>query len=155
MRTFDMTPLFARTVGFDRLDRLFETALRDAGQSYPPYDIAKTGEDTYRITLAVAGFTAEDLEMSTHEGVLTIKGSAGTAEDGVQYLHRGIARRAFEHRFQLADYVQVQGASLTNGLLTVELVREVPEAMKPRQITIGGAQRPKVVEGKKSEQAAA
>jgi molecular chaperone IbpA len=154
MRSFDLSPLFRYSVGFDRLDQLFETAFRNAAQdnSYPPYNIAKTGDDTYRITLAVAGFGEDDLEIVSKENLLTVRGKGSEAENGVTYLHRGIARRAFEHRFQLADYVRVSGASLANGLLDIELVRELPETMKPQQIKIGAAQ-PRVIEGKKASAA--
>ncbi len=150
MRSLDLTPLFRYSVGFDRLDELFESAFRNQAQdnSYPPYNIAKTGDDTYRITLAVAGFGEDDLEIVSKENLLTVRGKAGETEKDVHYLHRGIGRRAFEHRFQLADYVRVAGANLTNGLLDVDLVRELPEAMKPQQIKIGTGAGPKVIEGK-------
>ena len=150
MRSLDLSPLFRYSVGFDRLDELFESAFRNQAQdnSYPPYNIAKTGDDTYRITLAVAGFGEDDLEIVSKENLLTVRGKAGEAEKDVHYLHRGIGRRAFEHRFQLADYVRVAGTNLTNGLLDVDLVRELPEAMKPQQIKIGTGTGPKVIEGK-------
>jgi molecular chaperone IbpA len=149
MRSVDLSPLFRYSVGFDRLDELFETAFRNSGHdnSYPPYNIAKTGDDTYKITLAVAGFGEDDLEIVAKENLLTVRGKSAEADDAV-YLHRGIARRAFEHRFQLADYVKVSGASLANGLLDVQLVREVPEAKKPQQIKIGVAAKPRVIESK-------
>ena len=123
MRGLDLSPLFRSTVGFDHLDKLFETALREAGRdvSYPPYNIAKVGQDKYRISMAVAGFGERDLDITTHENVLTVKGQISEPENGVEYLHRGIAQRAFEHRFQLADHVKVVGAKLSNGLLDVEL----------------------------------
>lgn len=149
MRSVDLTPLFRYSVGFDRLDELFDTAFRNSAQdsSYPPYNIAKTGDDAYKITLAVAGFGEDDLEIVAKENLLTVRGKSAEADDAV-YLHRGIARRAFEHRFQLADYVKVTGASLANGLLDVQLVREVPEAKKPQQIKIGAAStsKPRVIE---------
>ncbi len=156
MRSLDLSPLFRYSVGFDRLDQLFETAFRNAAQenSYPPYNIAKTGQDAYRITLAVAGFGEADLDIETKENLLTVRGKGAEAEKEVAYLHRGIAKRAFEHRFQLADYVRVTGASLVNGLLDIELARELPEAMKPQQIKIGGTPQPKVIEGRKEEKAA-
>ena len=150
MRSIDLSPLFRYSVGFDRLDDLFETAFRGTQESsYPPYNIVKTGQDAYRVTVAVAGFGEDELELQVKENLLTIKGKAGVeTEKDVAYLHRGIARRAFEHRFQLADHVEVVGANLTHGLLDIELVREIPEAMKPRQISIGnGNARPKVIEG--------
>ena len=153
MRGLDLSPLFRSTVGFDHLDKLFETALREAGRdvSYPPYNIAKVGQDKYRISMAVAGFGEGDLDITAHENVLTVKGQISEPENGVEYLHRGIAQRAFEHRFQLADHVKVVGAKLQNGLLNVELAREVPEAMKPRKIEIGGGQtqpQPRVIDSK-------
>ena len=137
MRTFDLTPLLRSSIGYDRLDEMLETAHRSAqDSSYPPYNIVKLGGDRYRITLAVAGFDEADLEISTNENVLTIRGRAAGDEPEVQYLHRGIARRAFEHRFQLADHVRVTGAELARGLLDVDLLRELPEAMKPQTIRI-------------------
>lgn len=159
MRSFDLTPLFRHSVGFDRLDELFETAFRNAAQenSYPPYNIAKTGEDTYRITLAVAGFGEDDLEIISKENLLTVRGKGPDKEAALSsktYLHRGIAKRAFEHRFQLADYVRVNGANLNNGLLDIDLVRELPERMKPQQIAIGTGVKAKVIEGKKAKAAA-
>jgi molecular chaperone IbpA len=158
MRSFDLSPLFRYSVGFDRLDDLFETAFRGAQEpSYPPYNIIKTGQDAYRITLAVAGFGEGELDLVAQENVLTVRGKANDAETdkNVAYLHRGIARRAFEHRFQLADHVKVTGAKLTNGLLDIELVREVPEAMKPQKIAIGKDKgEPMVIEGKSAKAAA-
>jgi molecular chaperone IbpA len=152
MRSFDLSPLFRYSVGFDRLDDLFETAFRNTQEvTYPPYNIVKTGQDAYRITLAVAGFGENDLELVVKENLLTVRGKVndGEKDKDVTYLHRGIAGRAFEHRFQLADHVRVSGAQLANGLLDIELVREVPEAMRPQRIEIGsGTQKPKVIEGK-------
>ncbi len=138
MRQFDLSPLYRATVGFDRLSRALDAAARldDSAFAYPPYNIEKRGEDRYRITMAVAGFDESDLELVTHEGVLTVKGRAAQEEGEGTFLHRGIARRAFERKFQLADYIRVAGARLENGLLNIELVREVPEAMKPRTIAI-------------------
>ena len=140
----------------DRLDELFETAFRNASQenSYPPYNIAKTGDDTYRITLAVAGFGEDDLEIISKENLLTVRGKGSEADKDTAYLHRGIAKRAFEHRFQLADYVRVNGADLNNGLLDINLVRELPERMKPQQIAIGTGAKAKVIEDKKAKAAA-
>ena len=156
MRNVDLTPLFRSTVGFDRLDKLFEAAFRDAGRdlSYPPYNIAKVGQDKYRITMAVAGFGERDIEITAHENMLLVKGQIQAPEEGIEYLHRGIGQRPFEHRFQLADHVRVVGARLVHGLLDVELAREVPEAMKPRKIEIGGQARPRVIEGAPGSQAA-
>jgi molecular chaperone IbpA len=157
MRSFDLTPLFRHSVGFDRLDELFETAFRNGAQenSYPPYNIVKTGDDTYRITLAVAGFGEDDLEIISKENLLTVRGKGAETDKDTAYLHRGIAKRAFEHRFQLADYVRVHGADLKNGLLDVDLVRELPERMKPQQIAIGAGAKAKVIEDKKTKAAAA
>ena len=148
MRSVDLTPLFRYSVGFDRLDQLFDTAFRNSAQdnAYPPYNIVKTGDDSYKITLAVAGFGEDDLEIVAKENLLTVQGRGAETDDAV-YLHRGIGRRAFEHRFQLADYVKVTGASLVNGLLDIQLVREVPEAKKPQQIKIG-ATKPRVIDSK-------
>jgi len=148
MRHVDLSPLFRYSVGFDRLDQLFDAAFRNAqDNTYPPYNIVKTGDDSYKITLAVAGFGEDDLEIVVKENMLTVQGRGAEADDAV-YLHRGIGRRAFEHRFQLADYVKVSGANLANGLLDIQLVREVPEAMKPQQIKIGTAPKPRVIESK-------
>ena len=146
---FDPTPLYRSTVGFDRLFALLDQFGPEAGQpqGYPPYNIERTGENDYRITIAVAGFGPEDLNIEARENALTVKGDRKPAEPKGEVLHQGIAARAFERRFQLADYVQVKGASLENGLLHVDLVREVPEAKKPRTIPIGtGAAQPKVIE---------
>src|SRR6478752_923939 len=140
MRQFDLTPFYRSTVGFDRLFATLDQLVGgpDNGQTYPPYNIEKTGEVTYRVTLAVAGFGEEDLTIEAKENTLTIKGEKKeTAESNGEVLYRGIAARAFERRFQLADHVEVKGASLQNGLLHVDLVREIPEAMKPRTIAIG------------------
>jgi molecular chaperone IbpA len=141
MRTFDLSPLFRSTVGFDRMTRLMESALNadDAAVSYPPYNIEKTGDDDYRIIMAVAGFAPEDIDVTQKEQVLLVAGRQSKDGDQRQYLHRGIAGRAFERRFQLADHIKVTGASLVNGLLHVELKREVPEAAKPRSIRITNA----------------
>jgi molecular chaperone IbpA len=138
MRSFDLSPLFRSTVGFDHLSRMLDAATRvdEAALSYPPYNIEKTGEDSYRITMAVAGFSEDDIEITAKERTLLIAGKARKEDANVQYLHRGIAGRSFERRFELADHVKVVSASLVNGLLHVELAREVPEAMKPRTIKI-------------------
>jgi molecular chaperone IbpA len=138
MRDFDLSPLFRSAIGFDRLPSLLDTAMRTAGptDSYPPYNIEKTGEDAYRISIAVAGFSREDLEIEVRDGVLLVRGKNAEKPDGVTYLHRGIAGRAFERRFQLAEHVRAETADLVNGLLTIDLVRELPEARKPRQIEI-------------------
>jgi molecular chaperone IbpA len=139
MRTnFDFTPYRRSSVGFDRLFDLLETGMRgDPADSYPPFDIAKDGADSYRITLAVAGFRPDEIEIVAQQNQLTVTGKRAEATDEGQYLHRGIAARPFERRFQLADFVQVNSASFENGLLTIQLKRVVPEAMKPRRIEIG------------------
>ena len=137
MRSYDLSPLFRSTVGFDRLSRLLETATTgDEAASYPPYNIEKLSEDSYRITMAVAGFGLDDLNIVAHQNSLTVTGKAKKDEPAGQFLYRGIAGRAFERRFQLADFIKVTGAALQNGLLHIELAREVPEAMKPRSIPI-------------------
>ena len=151
MRTVDFSPLFRSTVGFDRLSRLVENALSadESSVSYPPYNIEKTGEDAYRITMAVAGFGPDDVEITAQANQLTIvgKNQAKENEKG-QFLYRGIAGRAFERRFQLADHIKVTGAELVNGLLHVDLVREVPEVLKPRTIKIETKAAPAAVEHK-------
>ncbi|HZS82370.1 MAG TPA: Hsp20 family protein [Stellaceae bacterium] len=155
MNAFDFSPLFRSTIGFDRLMRLADAATRgDTSATYPPYNIEKTGEDSYRLTMAVAGFGQEDLDVRVQENALLISGKAKTEEDNAIYLHRGIARRAFERRFQLADTIKVVGASLDNGLLHVALVREVPEALKPRTIPITTATPAQVIEHEGEKKAA-
>ncbi len=151
MRTFDLTPLFRSTVGFDRLaDMLDSVAQFDAGVSYPPYNIERTEENRYRISLAVAGFAEKDLTLEVKEGVLTVSGKRETEKDGKErhYLHQGIAGRNFERRFQLAENVEVRGAALENGLLHVDLERLIPEEKKPRRIVIGEAPTSKIIEHK-------
>ncbi|MCI0430588.1 MAG: Hsp20 family protein [Rhodospirillales bacterium] len=151
MRSYDLSPLFRSTVGFDRMTRLLDAATRvdEAALSYPPYNIEKTGEDAYRITMAVAGFSEDEVNVTVQEGMLTVTGRSAKEEEPKQFLHRGIARRAFERRFELADHIEVRGANLANGLLHIDLVREVPEAMKPRTIKIGIAgDDPKVLDSK-------
>ncbi len=138
MNTIDLTPLYRNSVGFDRLANLLDTALRSDNVStgYPPYNIEVTGDERYAVTLAVAGFAEADIDISVEKGVLTVR---GRKEDDAErkFLHRGIANRAFERKFNLADFVEVTGASLENGLLTIALRKEIPEAMKPRKIEIG------------------
>jgi len=140
MTTYDLTPLFRTSVGFDRMSRLMDAAMKMEGTSkgYPPYNIVKKEQDLYRITLAVAGFDEADLHIELHNNMLTVTGKTKMAENEspVEYLHKGIAGRAFERRFQMADHIKVAGASLKNGLLHVELEREVPEALRPRTIPI-------------------
>ncbi|QIB33191.1 Hsp20 family protein [Ancylobacter pratisalsi] len=159
MRTFDFTPLHRSTVGFDRLfSMLDQVGNVDSGTTYPPYNIERTGENAYRITVAVAGFTDQDLDIEVRENTLSIRGDRkidGSGKPG-EVLYQGIAARAFERRFQLADHVEVRGATLQNGLLHVDLVREIPEAMKPRSIPIsvnGAASR--AIEAKTNETKAA
>jgi len=152
MRTFDMTPLYRSTVGFDRMAALMDRALTadNSSQSYPPYNIEKTGDDAYRITLAAAGFAEDELNIESRESHVIISGAKAPAEaeEGVEVLHRGIAARNFERRFQLADHVKVVSASLEHGLLHVDLVREVPEALKPRTIQIATGSSKAVIEQK-------
>ena len=137
MRSIDFSPLYRSAIGFDRLATLIESAASNGNAGYPPYNIEQLGDSDYRISMAVAGFTQEELELSFQENLLTVKGSK-QADTERNYLYQGIAERGFERRFQLADYVRVKGADLKNGLLHIELVREVPEAMKPRKIEING-----------------
>ncbi|KQS85416.1 MULTISPECIES: Hsp20 family protein [unclassified Rhizobium] len=134
--SYDYAPLYRSSVGFDRIFNLLENAQRARSTNdWPPYDIVKTDDDTYRISIAVAGFSQDDLDITFQSNLLTVTGKKQEVPaDG--YLHRGIAGRPFEHRFELADHVRVNGAELNNGLLSIELVREIPEAMKPRKISI-------------------
>jgi len=160
MRTYDFSPLYRSFVGLDRMANLIDAASQfDGGTGYPPYNVAQTDEDSYRIELAVAGFGEDELEIETHENTLTITGRKDKAQadndDGISYLHRGIAERGFERRFQLADHVIVTGADLKNGLLVVSLTRELPEALKPRKISIGTKPDGKLIAGKSSRKAKA
>lgn len=153
MRTVDFTPVFRSTVGFDRMARLLDHAMRATeaanAPTFPPYNIEKLGEDDYRITMAVAGFGEGDLDITVENGQLVISGRIEKSEEeGRSYLHRGIATRNFERRFDLADHIRVKGAALENGLLHVSLVREVPEAMKPRKIEIKAGSAPKAIESR-------
>ena len=138
MRTYDFSPLYRSTVGFDRLFDLLDHSAR-LETNWPPSNIEKLGENEYRITIAVAGFAPEEIELVQQENSLFVTGQKSGSDEGRQYLHRGIATRAFKQTFNLADHVKVNGARLDNGLLTIELVREIPEAMKPRRIAINGA----------------
>jgi len=144
MRTYDFTPLYRSAVGFDRLANLLESAARTSSEGgYPPYNIESTGENAYRIEIAVAGFTADELNIEAKENQLTVTGRKTANDDTATqrtYLHRGLAERDFERRFQLADYVVVTDANLVNGLLSIALKRELPEALKPRRIEIGAGQ---------------
>ncbi|WP_309265911.1 Hsp20 family protein [Aeromonas salmonicida] len=137
MRSIDFSPLYRSAIGFDRLANLIESAASNGNAGYPPYNIEQLSDNDYRISMAVAGFTQEELELSFQENLLTVKGNK-QAESDRNYLYQGIAERGFERRFQLADYVRVKGADLKNGLLHIVLMREVPEAMKPRKIEING-----------------
>ena len=146
---FDTTPFYRSSVGFDRLFRLMDEAQNVETQSYPPYNIERLGENAYRITMAVAGFSADEIAIEAKGNTLTVTGKKADRADGTsEFLHQGIAGRGFERRFQLADYVEVKGAELNNGLLHVSLVREVPEAMKPRQIAISTGSKLKSIEAK-------
>ena len=136
MRSTDFSPFYRSTVGFDRLFNLLDSVADNGQTGYPPYNIEKTGEDAYLITVAVAGFSEDDLSIEARDGQLVVSGKKSGDEAERTYLHRGIATRAFEKRFQLADHVRASGARTENGLLHIELVREVPEALKPRQIEI-------------------
>ena len=138
MTAFDLSPLFRTAIGFDRLASALESATRVDSGGYPPYNIESTGEDQYQITLAVAGFGADEIEIETRDNLLKVVGKKGADVADRNYLYRGIANRNFERSYQLADYVRVDGAELKDGLLHVNLVREVPEAMKPRRIEIRG-----------------
>lgn len=132
-------PLYRSTIGFDRFDDLFNSLVRAEPASYPPYDVEKKGDDEYRIVVAAAGMAEEDLEIQVEKDVLTIGSSKRETQNETTYLHRGIAQRAFKLSFRLADHIEVQGASLKNGLLSVELVRRVPESAKPRRIAVNGS----------------
>ena len=149
MRTFDPTPFWRSTVGFDRLFDLMDQAANwSTDDNYPPYNIERTGEDQYRISLALAGFSPDEVSITAEQNVLTVEG-AKSQKANTEYLYQGISARPFRRVFNLADYVQVKGATFTDGLLQVDLVREVPEAMKPRRIAINGTTRP-AVEHKKA-----
>ena len=138
MRTFDMTPLFRSTVGFDRMARMIDTLANQQVPSYPPYNIEKIDDDNYRITMAVAGFAENELDVTVQDNQLVITGGKTEAEEeGRNYLYRGIAERSFERRFNLAEHIKIVGANLVNGLLHVELARQVPEEKKPRKVAIG------------------
>lgn len=151
MRTFDFSPLYKSAVGFDRLAQILDAATRseDGQPTYPPYNIESRGENQYRITMAVAGFDRSEVEIEVDQGLLKISGKKGESAENRQYLYRGIAARDFVRKFQLADYIRVESATMENGLLHVALVREIPEAMKPRKIAIESSainQQPQLVE---------
>ncbi|MCF4099590.1 Hsp20 family protein [Maritalea mediterranea] len=139
MNTLDLSPFYRSTVGFDRLFNLLDDLSPQEPNAFPPYNIERTGEDTYRISMAVAGFSKDDLVIETKENAIIVKGakSQSESEQSRDFLHRGIAERSFERRFKLADYVEVRGADLENGLLHIELARELPESKRPRKIAIG------------------
>jgi molecular chaperone IbpA len=152
MTGFDFSPLFRSTIGFDRLSRLMDATMASAeASSYPPYNIEKLSDDQYRLTMAVAGFAEGDLEITQKQSALVVSGRAPKDEGPRQFLHRGIARRAFERRFELADHIVVDGAALENGLLHIALKRVVPESLKPRQIPIGAS--PRVIEANQAQAA--
>ncbi len=152
MNRTDFSPYRRTTVGFDRLFDLLESQVRNnAGDNYPPFNIERRDEDSYRITLAVAGFRERDLDITAQQNLLTIQGKKRDDSVEGEMLHVGIANRGFERRFELADFVRVANADLADGLLTIDLVREVPDAMKPKKVMIGGARKLEVVEGDKAE----
>lgn len=161
MTTYDLSPLYRTAIGFDRLADMLTNASRVDGNGYPPYNIESRGEDRYRISMAVAGFSESDLDIVTEQNTLTVSGSKPETEeeDNREYLYRGIATRSFERRFQLADHVRVESAKLENGLLHIELKRELPEQMKPRRIEISGgresleSRKSETIEGEKSKAA--
>ena len=148
MRTVDFTPLYRTAVGFDRLAALLDAATAQDAGGYPPYNIERTDDQAYRIDIAVAGFKPEELSIEVRENLLTVQGRKSANDDGKRYLHRGLAERNFDRKFQLADHVLVKDARLADGLLSIDLVREVPEALKPRQIKI--QQGAAAIEGEKA-----
>lgn len=150
MRTIDFSPLYRSVVGFDRLADLLETATADAATGYPPYNIERTDENAYRVDIAVAGFRPEELEIEVKENLLTVAGRKAANDEPRRFLHRGLAERNFERRFQLADYVLVTDANLADGLLSISLKRELPEALKPRRIEIGTSVQPSLIAGEKA-----
>ena len=152
MRSIDLSPLYRSVVGFDRLADLLDAASTEAASGYPPYNIERTGDNAYRIEIAVAGFKTEDLNIEVKENLLTVQGRKPANDEAKRYLHRGLAERNFERRFQLADYVVVQDAQLANGLLSISLKRELPEALKPRRVEIAApaAGKSTLIEGEKA-----
>jgi len=151
MRTYnlDLTPLFRSSVGFDRVGHLLDSAFNSEAPSYPPYNIEKLADDEYRVTMAVAGFGTDDIDITQTNNSLVVKGEQTKAGDDDTYLHRGIATRAFERQFDLADHVNVTKADLTNGLLVIDLKREVPEELKPRKIEIAAGADPRTIDHQK------
>lgn len=143
--TLSLAPLFRQSVGFDRFNDLFESALRsETPNTYPPHNVEKHGNDQYRIVIAAAGLAEEDMDIQVEKGVLTVAGGKRENEKEVTYLHQGIAQRAFRLSFRLADHIEVRGASLTNGLLSIDLLRVIPEEAKPKRISIGGERKPEM-----------
>ncbi len=155
MNRFDFTPYRRSTVGFDRLFDLLESQARNGGDNYPPFNIERRGEDTYRITLALAGFRPDDLDITAQQNLLVVQGRKRDDDSAGQMLHLGIANRGFERRFELADYVRVDNAELADGLLVIDLVREIPEAMKPKKIALAGQRKLEVVENNEPQADAA
>jgi molecular chaperone IbpA len=154
MRTLDFAPLLRSSIGFENLNRLVDLASRGDSDAYPPYNIEKVADGSYRIQMAVAGFSRDELDLVVQENMLVVVGRASEAQDGNarEFLHRGIAKRAFERRFQLADTIKVTGASYENGLLNVDLVREIPEHKKPRRISIDGSNLQQTIEAPVAEE---
>lgn len=150
MRTIDFSPLYRSVVGFDRLANLLETASADQAGGYPPYNIERTDENAYRIEIAVAGFRPEELDVEVKENLLTVTGRKTANDDQRRFLHRGLAERNFERRFQLADYVVVTDAKLADGLLAISLKRELPEALKPRRVEIATTPASTLIEGEQA-----
>lgn len=150
MRTFDFAPLYRSVVGFDRLAALLESAQTEGAQGYPPYNIERTDENAYRVEIAVAGFKPEELNVEVKENLLTVQGRKAANDEAKRYLHRGLAERNFERKFQLADYVVVTDANLSDGLLSISLKRELPEALKPRTIAISTTPGASLIEGDKA-----
>ena len=150
MRTIDFAPLYRSVVGFDRLAGILETAAADAATGYPPYNIERTDETSYRIDIAVAGFRPEELNVEVKENLLTVTGRKAANDEAKKYLHRGLAERNFDRKFQLADYVIVTDANLADGLLSISLTRELPEALKPRTVAINTTVQPSLIEGEKA-----
>ncbi len=154
MTNLDFTPFYRSFIGFDHLATLMDAAARNEKQpGYPPYNIEVTGEDQYRITMAVAGFEEQELSIETEHNTLLVKGQKTSKDEGRRFVHQGIAERNFERKFQLSDYIKVTGASMSNGLLHIELVREVPEALKPRKISIGQGEANQLLHGTKLAEA--
>lgn len=152
MRTLDFSPLYRSVVGFDRLAALLDAAAQDSDRGYPPYNIERTGDDAYRVEIAVAGFRPDELDIQVKENLLTVQGRKTANEDAAakRYLHRGLAERSFERKFQLADYVVVTEARLADGLLSISLKRELPEALKPRRVEISTDKASGLIEGDKA-----